>query len=120
MVETDKVGGDNDHQLKHFYEAARPFGIGRADERTFEEWRDSVSDYGLDAARQAYFTYRDTEHVRPQTAVVGRTKAWRAGAFIKDVTMASANQHYRDYQAMCEAVDALIAFEAEHKIGESK
>jgi len=53
---------------------------------------------------------------RLQSAVVEAAKTWRAGAFTKDVTMASANQHYRDYQAMSAAADALIAFEAEHGI----
>lgn len=53
-------------------------------------------------------------HQRLQSAVVEAAKTWKGKRDDGDNEKWSVH-----YVAMCEAIDALIAFEAEHKIGES-
>ena len=43
----------NVERMKELYEAARRHNVSRANERTFEEWCERVSDYGLDDAEQS-------------------------------------------------------------------
>lgn len=46
-------GEASDAKLRKMYDAACRAGLNSAEGRTFEEWRDKISDYGLDDARQA-------------------------------------------------------------------
>jgi len=104
--------------MRQLYEAARHDHISRAHERTFEEWCRKVSDYGLDDAEQAYIQIRDCENARLQMAVVEAAKARRGAERVFDANPSTAPALMSAEVAEDAAVDALIAFEVEHKIGE--
>lgn len=53
----DKVEGKL--ELEEAYHAAVRAGLSSAEGRTFEQWRDKVSDYGLDDAQQALAVERE-------------------------------------------------------------
>jgi hypothetical protein len=93
--------GERRPTIRQLYEAARHDHISRAHERTFEEWSEKVSDYGLDDAQQAYLQIRDCEHQRLQSAmdeaVRGESRKGMLTPWIR------------------EARDALIEFEAENE-----
>jgi|SRR6185436_4884270 len=114
--------GERRPTMRQLYEAARHDHISRAHERTFEEWTRKVSDYGLDDAEQAYIAIRDCEHARLKDAVVEAAIARKLldRTFHNNMDVdeyETAMARYDELEAVYDkAVDALLAFEAEHQL----
>ncbi len=93
--------------VRQLYEAARRGRISRADERTFEEWKAKVSDYGLDDARQAFY------EGRREVVTVTVAQSTLADNVMKTIYSVAADESRLAYQ---EAItDVLVALRREFK-----
>lgn len=100
---------DKDDSLRPLYEAARRVGYLSAATRTFEVWRETVSDHELDDARRIIAIEAKSEHKRLEREVIEKAKE-----FTDDKAPRDNWNPLVAYRELCRAVDALTEFESQH------
>lgn len=108
---------DYSPELRPLYDAACRARLQSTKARTFEEWRDRVSDYGLASARQALEAEIATEHARLEREVIEAAKAEHIAfhTFRTNTTIDNWQSAGDSSDRRRDAVAALMEFESENK-----